>query len=152
MAGRGPAPKPQSQRQKRGKPSTAAKLVDTSRRSLKPKLPARVDGEPWHPQTLAFWRVVWKSPMASEYVEADVPGLVRLAVLVDEFWRGSSDVVKLSAEIRLVGQNYGLSPLDRRRLQWEINRVKDEKPKPNASSKGKRKDPRIGLGELRSLK
>ena len=148
----GPIPKSPATRQRRNKQSTAATLVDDAPRKLNPKLPLRDDGEPWHPQTVEFWGLVWKSPMAPEYVEADVPGLVRLATLIDAFWKAEpGKLVPLSAEIRLVGQNYGLSPLDRRRLQWEVKRVEGEKPK-RETPKRDSTDPRIGLGELRRVK
>lgn len=58
--------------------------------------------------------------MAHEYLDADVHGLYRLAVLVDQFWADPSPV--LAAEIRLEQQCFGLTPIDRRRLQWEIER------------------------------
>jgi len=58
--------------------------------------------------------------MAAEFVPSDVHGLVLLAVLVDEFW--SSPSAGLAAEIRLQRQCFGLTPIDRRRLQWEIDR------------------------------
>jgi hypothetical protein len=70
--------------------------------------------------TKAFWKATWESPMASEYLEADFPGLFRLAVLVDAFWKQPS--VTLAAEIRQQQQAYGLTPLDRRRLEWTVER------------------------------
>lgn len=146
-----PIPKDPKTRQRRNKTTTAT-LVDDAPRKLNPKLPKREDGEPWHAQTLQFWKLVWKSPMAPEYVEADVPGLIRLATLIDAFWKADvGKIVALSAEIRLVGQNYGLSPLDRRRLQWEVKRVEGEKPK-RETPKRDSTDPRVSLGELRAVK
>lgn len=56
--------------------------------------------------------------MAAEFLRADEHGLFRLAVLIDDFWRKPSQA--LAAEIRLEQQAYGLSPLDRRRLQWQV--------------------------------
>lgn len=58
--------------------------------------------------------------MAAEYISADIPGLILVAELVDRFNYGE---VALAAEIRLQRQCFGLTPLDRRRLQWEIKRV-----------------------------
>lgn len=98
----------------------------------------------WHPQTLAWWTDLWSSPMASELVKADVHELFVLAVLVDAFWTNPSK--ELAAEIRLQRQCFGLTPLDRRRLQWEIERGESavaatkERKKPAAVRKGK--DPR----------
>lgn len=62
--------------------------------------------------------------MAPEYLQTDVHGLYILAELLDGFWRKPSHF--RAAEIRLQGQNYGLSPLDRRRLQWEIEEDEGE--------------------------
>ncbi len=58
--------------------------------------------------------------MANEYLDADIPGLHRLAVLIDQFWTDPSTA--LAAEIRLEQQAFGLTPIDRRRLQWEVER------------------------------
>lgn len=68
--------------------------------------------------TRRWWKDVWGSPMAAEFLRADEHGLFRLAVLIDDFWRKPSQA--LAAEIRLEQQAYGLSPLDRRRLQWQV--------------------------------
>jgi hypothetical protein len=84
-----------------------------------PELPELPDWE-WHPMTVRWWEDVWRSPMAPEYDPSDVHGLYRLAVLVDQFWGQPSPAT--AGEIRLQSQLYGLTPLDRRRLQWEIDR------------------------------
>lgn len=115
----GPVPKPAALRQRRNKAATAAKLAPERRRQRAPRLPEREDGE-WHRMTRAWWRAVWRSPMASEFLDADVHALFRLAVLVDMFWRDPSR--ELAAELRLEQQCFGLTPIDRRRLQWEVER------------------------------
>ncbi|MFI6813757.1 hypothetical protein ACIBG7_15155 [Nonomuraea sp. NPDC050328] len=110
-----PAPKPAHMRQRRNKASTSAKLqADPKLRA--PELPERE----WHPMTLAWWADVWASPMAPEFDASDRHGLFVLAVLIDEFWTKPSK--DLAGEIRLQRQSFGLSPIDRRRLQWEIDR------------------------------
>jgi hypothetical protein len=71
--------------------------------------------------------------MAPEFIDADVGGMVRLMVLVDDYWHSVADHgaatlrVKLSAEIRLVAAKYGLAPDDRGRLHWEIDRGEEAK-------------------------
>ncbi|GIH70331.1 phage terminase small subunit [Sphaerimonospora thailandensis] len=113
-----PIPKPAGMRQRRNRAATSAKLqADPKLKAPNlPELPDRL----WHPMTLAWWADVWRSPMAPEYDESDRHGLFLLAVLVDDFWvKPSKD---LAAEIRLQRQSFGLSPIDRRRLQWEIDR------------------------------
>lgn len=117
----GPLPKDPNTRARRNRSTTAAKLVDRgdARPTGVPPLPA---GLPWHELTQAWWADVWASPMAGEYLKVDVHGLFRLAMLVNRFWMGDPSV---AAEIRLTGQRFGLSPFDRRQLQWEIARVEE---------------------------
>lgn len=83
------------------------------------KTPALPKGE-WRSETKSWWRDIWKSPMAPEYDASDLHGLLILAVLVDAFWKEPSE--KTAGEIRLQRRDFGLTPYDRRRLQWEIDR------------------------------
>ncbi len=125
----GPPPKHASARSRRNKTSTQAALR-ADHAIVAPELPS---GE-WHPMTLAWWRDVWASPMAPEYDDSDRHGLYVLAVLVEDFWRAEgSDRLKLAAELRQQGQRFGLSPIDRRRLQWEITRTDEAVEKATAS-------------------
>jgi hypothetical protein len=84
-----------------------------------PELPDEA-GVDWHPMTASWWDDIWASPMAPEFDESDIHGLYLLASLVDAFWCEPSQA--LAAEIRLQRQCFGLTPIDRRRLQWEIDR------------------------------
>jgi hypothetical protein len=113
---------------RRNKSTTRASLSSTHDVET-PDLPRQPGG--WHPQTLSWWADVWSSPMAPEYDDSDQHGLFLLAVLVDAFWVTPSK--ELASEIRLQRQCFGLSPIDRRRLQWEIERT-DE-----AQDKGRRR-------------
>jgi hypothetical protein len=79
----------------------------------------------WHPMTRRWWRDVWGSPMATEYVRADEHALFRLAVLINAFWHKPSTT--LASEIRLQQQAFGLTPLDRRRLEWSVERAEEAK-------------------------
>lgn len=99
----------------------------------------------WHPQTLEWWEDIWASPMAPEYDDSDRHGLIRLAILVDDYWLAdnANTRVKLSAEIRMQGQLYGITPLDRRRLQWEIDRgdgAEERTQKRRATAKSPKSD------------
>jgi len=60
--------------------------------------------------------------MAVAYVDADVPALARLATLIDRAARGDAGA-KALAEVRQLEDRFGLSPLARRRLQWEIDQA-----------------------------
>ena len=105
-------------RQRRNRTTTVATLEAAS--ATRVELPEQV----WHPMTLAWWETIWSSPMAGEWVDADVPGLVALAKMWDRFWLADETTMsKIHAEIRMAGREFGLSPFSRRQLQWEIKRV-----------------------------
>jgi len=99
--------------------------------------------EVWRDLTSVWWETIWASPMAEEWVDADVPGLVALAFLVDEFWRTGNR--EIAAEIRMQQREYGLSPLSRRSLQWEVIRVKRASRGETVVPPARRKDPRLRL-------
>lgn len=63
--------------------------------------------------------------MAPEYDDSDKHGLFMLADLVDAYWTEESPRGRavLAAEIRLQRQCFGITPLDRRRLQWSIEKA-----------------------------
>lgn len=121
----GPIPKNPKLRQRQNKHSTAATLVDTVPLVKAPSLPEREQG--WRPEVISWWQDVWASPMASEYVHADIHGLILLADLMDRYWRKPS--IGLAAEIRLQRQCFGLSPIDRRRLQWTVEQAESASEK-----------------------
>jgi hypothetical protein len=140
----GPLPKDPKTRQRRNRAATATQLQPVPAVTDTPPLPPLRD---WHPQTQAWWQDAFRSPMAGEYLPADVHGLARVAVLVDDYWTAetSAQRARLSAEIRLAAQGYGLSPIDRRRLQWEVQRAEAPvAPKRKARSSAK-DDPRLRL-------
>jgi len=104
---------------------------------------------PWRLETASWWEDTWSSPMASEYHRSDVHGLFRLAVLIDDFWSAPS--AKLNIRIRLAQKDYGLTPLDRRRLEWSIASAEkatdaneSRRPPPRPDS-GSRTDPRLHI-------
>lgn len=115
MAGRGPLPKPTSSRSRAGRRWLRA-VPDVP----PPELPADLVEGDWHPAVVTWWRDLWSSPMAPEYVDSDRHGLLMLAVLLDRYWR--EPTTQLAAEIRLQRACYGLSPTDRQRLRWEVDR------------------------------
>ena len=113
---------PKSLRQRSNRKAGAAELEAPESPKV-PVLPKHIDrpsGKGWHRHTRRWWRHVWESPMAGEYLESDVDGLIRLAILIDQFnWTNDP---KLMSEIRLQEARFGLSPVDRSRLQWEVAR------------------------------
>jgi len=114
-----PLPKHPSTRARRNKVAGARTLTVVHDVETPPLPQLEVDVD-WHPMTEAWWDGIWSSPMAPEFDPSDLHGLYLLARLVDAFWYEPSTA--LAAEIRLQRQCFGLSPIDRRRLQWEIDR------------------------------
>ena len=149
----GPLPKDSKIRQRTNKTSTAARLpAGTGRRSRHPKLPVEAD-RVWHPLTRKWWRDLWTSPMAGEYLQADTHGLFALADLVDRYWSTTDERKRLdlAKEVRLQRQAFGLTPIDRRRLQWEVDKVEDRKKRRVTRERKPEKfaaDPRENLREV----
>lgn len=85
----------------------------------------------WSPATKSWWNALWASPMATTYLEADLPALLRLAEMVDARDRGElspSETVAMTA----IEDRFGLSPKARRALAWEVAQA--ERARPAASS------------------
>lgn len=123
-----PLPKDPALKQRRNKTATRAVLpAEDSPITRRPVMPDHPKGDEWHAMAERFWRDVWHSPMSDEYLRADVHGLFVMVVLIDQFWKRPN--VNLSREIRQLGQNYGLSPIDRRRLEWSVERTEQAKDK-----------------------
>src|SRR4051812_1508453 len=116
MAGRGTAPKPTHLRARTNRKPGAA-VIEKPMHPTIPTIP-NPDKRMWHPLTEAAWETAWTSPMASQWIETDRDALGRLALLWDEFYRRPN--ANTMKEIRLQGALFGLSPVDRSRLQWEI--------------------------------
>lgn len=113
-----------SVRARRNKTAGAATLAADSAlpKRERPELPA---GRNWHPLTVEWWADLWASPMAGEYHASDRHALFILAALVDAFWTEPTQA--LAAEIRLQRQAFGLTPYDRRRLEWTIESADEAK-------------------------
>lgn len=150
MAGRGPAPKPAELRQRTNRKSGATVLTVGDRRPGKvPKLPSH-DGRKWHAFTLLEWKRWWLSPMATKWIDSDFGGLYKLALLNDQYFNtGDLEVMK---EIRLQEPRFGLTPLDRSRLQWEIVTDHAGTVKPVTSTKGRSSTSDDPRGFLRGVK
>jgi hypothetical protein len=141
-------PKAAGQRQRRNKSVTSASL------EAAPAAKATLEGDHWHPNTLRWWDIIWSSPMAAEWVDADLPSLFRLARLDDRFWKTDDDAaaVRLASEIRQQQMQFGLTPMSRRQLQWEVKRVEGparRDPVPQATPTERRSRLHI-LGESRA--
>lgn len=93
-----------------------------------PTLPERRDGVPWLEEAAWAWEEAWASPMAVEFLPADVPRLVGYVDLIHRYWlvdhHDHDHVTKLTSlarEIRQQGAGFGLTPADRWKLHWTID-------------------------------
>jgi hypothetical protein len=155
-------PKHPGARARRNKSSTAATLTTREAEDIEvPDLPPFPGGDgDWHEMAAAMWADLWSSPMSAEYDDSDVHQMFILLRLVNQFWttNSTSGMKELAAEIRLTGQQFGVNPLARRRLEWQIqeNEEKADRGKrrrgeaqPPASAPTGVNDPRA---VLRSIK
>lgn len=154
MSGRGRIPKSPGMRQRRNRYPGGATLPSEAVSALRkvPELPLREAGTgAWHPEVLSWWGDVWRSPMAEEFLEPDVAGgLYLLAELYQHRWTVTTakELVALAAEIRLQEVRFGLSPTDRRRLQWTIEQGEEAAQRTTARRRAEqlaqmpKKDPR----------
>lgn len=115
----GPLPKDPELRQRRNRVATEAELDATPHQLRIPPLPKALFGSlVLHPLTRRWWRVIWRSPMAPRWLEADIEGLYLVAVLRNQFFHDPS--ARLAAEVRQQEARFGLDVMGRRRLDWRI--------------------------------
>lgn len=145
----GRRPKPEGMKAGHGSiKSTKALLPAGANLEAKvPPLPQHPLKEKWHPLCIKVWEDIWHSPMASQYLEADIPGLYRIVVLTQSFMTAPS--ASTSAELRQLSFNYGLSPMDRRRLQWTI--LKTDEALQDAEVRRSRRSERVIPGDPRDV-
>lgn len=112
-----PQPKPPGQRRRRNVSQPQWKqLPADGRQDEAPPLPPAE----WLDSTREWWKSIWASPMATLWLDADVPALVRLAQMIDQCNQGVVSGEFLS-EIRQLEDRFGLSPKARKGLFWEIS-------------------------------
>lgn len=115
----GPSPKPAALRARTNSSSEEIVLVADPDREVPPLPTVRH----WQEVTHDFWNVLWTSPMAQMYVPADMPGLLRLAMTMDDYLRAENAEERraLSSEIRQLEKQFGLNPESRTKLRWMIS-------------------------------
>lgn len=126
----GPTPKDPSVRARRNKSSTRREL-STDHEVKVPMLPALV-GVAWQPITRKWWRELWSSGMAPEYLEVHRYGLFRVAMLFNRFFDPETELKQqLEIQVRLekAEADYGINPMAMRRLEWQIVETEDKKSK-----------------------
>ena len=83
--------------------------------------------------------------MATEMVDADRQRLEIIAEIRQRFHvavdRGDA-ITGLATEIRLAESGFGLTPLDRRRLEWEVARGEEAAEK-TKQRRAKKPDPKV---------
>lgn len=102
-------------------------------------------GVEWHAMTKRWWRDMWKSPMAPEYVGMDVNGLFRVAMLYNDFWTAESAKERADIQVRLekADADYGTNPLARRRLEWQIEETEGKQAQGNRRRGSTPSDPAV---------
>jgi hypothetical protein len=125
MAGRGPAPKGKRARD-RDTPEFEH-LADDGELHGAP-LPDGVlpDGEPWHPQTLALWDSLRRSPLLANEPELGWQFLVDTALMHHTMW--TKGKWEFASEVRLRVAKFGATPEDRMRLKVKIETPLDRRP------------------------
>lgn len=111
-----PSPKPPGQRVRRNKDQPTWKTLPAARAAVAPDAP-----EHWSEPTRAWWDAIWASPMASLWIDSDVPNLLGLGELM-ELPKKSAEHY---AEIRQMRAHYGLTPASRKSLMWHIPAVEE---------------------------
>jgi hypothetical protein len=130
--------KPDATRRRRNKASTRATLPPAGSGLATPPMPDH--RKEWHPRTAENWALFWASPMATQLLPADRPGVDVANEMLEVFWRhpnGNNLKAVLAA-----WRPYGWTPIDRLRLQWKMA-PPDEAKRPEAEApREPAKDPR----------
>ena len=144
MAGQGPPAKDASTRQRRNKTSTKAVLHAVENPDIPPLPPADEwlagieDEEPgapareWPKPVQRWWEDIWSSPMSTEFVDSDIHGLYLACFYMSQVlnpWLKMTDRISASKAYEVQVRNFGLNPMSRRTLQWEIERSEEAKAK-----------------------
>jgi len=115
--------KPASTRARANRAAGAAKLDLTK----KYPVPAMPSGVKWHAQVRMWWKGVWSAPMSNEWHASDRANVVVTAMLLNDFWTATTATARkeAAAEFRQHRAALGLTPYDRRRLEWEFRSPND---------------------------
>jgi hypothetical protein len=126
MAGRGPAPKMQHQRERdtRRRQADAVSVADDG--VLRgPDFPFDVVPEP-HPATVSWWETWRRAPQAQLFEETDWQTLRRAARLQDAVMTAAKVSAQAVSELRLIEERLGATYVDRQRAKIRIERDAEE--------------------------
>lgn len=128
--------KPDATRRRRNKASTRATLPPAGS-GLKVPMPDH--RKRWHRRTVENWALFWASPMATQLLPADRPGVDVANEMLEVFWkRPSGNNLKA---VLAAWKPYGWNPIDRLRLQWKMA-PEEARPAEASAPREPTKDPR----------
>lgn len=116
MAGRGPAPKDPTKRRRLNTPA-AGEWTQLPEEGYQGEIPS-LAGLGLSKATQEWWEHIWRTPMATQWTDGDVPALVELAVLRERLLDGK---VSVASEVRLRSEEFGLTPKGRQDRRWRIS-------------------------------
>ena len=135
--GAGRPAKPDGAAVNRNKPTHGEVLLPAAGRTK----PAPEPMTPLTEPALSLWNRLWATPEATQWGEADVPGLthyVNLAV-VPEVWLDSKSL----AELRNLSDRFGMNPYSRRVSKWVHEEPEEPTEKPATAPKSRSRKLRV---------
>lgn len=133
MAGRGPTPKPASKRARTNSDPMGIKLV-ASDPVAQPPLPELMpNGDPWPNQTVIWWEMWGRDPLAADFRFTDWSELMDCAVVHGQFWSGD---IRQAGELRLRTAKFGATAEDRARLRIQYAAADEADEKRRTSRSG----------------
>ncbi|AON97424.1 terminase small subunit [Rhodococcus phage ChewyVIII] len=133
MAGYGPPPSDPNKKTRTNKTSTRATLSVIENPDI-PPMPPAVDfvapagkgQQPrWNAAVTRWWNDIWSSPMSGEFQSSDIHGLYLGCKQLHEAlnpMNKPTDQASFMTKFEQTIRNFGLNPMARRALQWEIER------------------------------
>jgi len=120
MAGRGPAPKPASQRRNKNEKQRGDWTDIREPTGKPPKMPVRGEGRgSWSPRTQRAWKAWWSDPVSTMWSPGDVELVEHLADVM-EGWVRDPDSAGRATEVRQLRDVLGLTPKGRQDRRWVI--------------------------------
>lgn len=154
----GPHPKEPEKRARGNKTSTATtlslvvdhevpELPDPEDWLARPVIDGReigFDDKPvdWSPAVKKWWITIWSSPMSNEFHPSDTEQLHLACFYLHQV---TNPYIKMAERLAAAAKhescvrNFGLTPMSRRSLQWQIEQVKDAQAR-NKRRGGKQED------------